>query len=418
MFYLQEALNTVTELQKSVELEIKENMESDKSAEEKAAFKPSTDPKTINLMEKMIRNMAGDFRRGRASIAESLTSTDTKKLIPKIIEGKLLESAEPAYLGTNFFTTVHVDSGNSAVYVVPVVGELYAHEVGEAQRYKEETIDFNTIENASLEVRVKKVGVRVSITEEAIADSDWDVLGLNVRKMGKAMARYKEEQIFNAFSDGCQTIFDNSRRTQDESLGTTGRNANGDFNDTLSVEDFLDMTLALMAKNYNPSDIIMHPLTWVVFARNAMLGNGLSFGALGGSQVSPWGTIQGTNGPWGLQNNGNGQKLIMRPEDVQNRLPVPLTVSFSPFVKFDKQNKSFDMYCLDRSDVGVIVEREGLTTDNWTDPEKDLRELKCKERYGIGLLDNGQAINVAKGIRVAPSYPLPPKVTIDTNPTK
>ena len=104
----------------------------------------------------------------------------------------------------------------------------------------------------------------------------------------------------------------------------------------------------------------------------------------------------------------------MRPEDVQNRLPVPMNINFSPFVKFNKENKTFDMYIIDRSEVGVIVEREGLSTDNWSDPEKDIRMLKAKERYGIGLLNNGQAINVVKGIAVAPSYPLAPEVRVKT----
>ena len=406
-FQLQETLNRIAALKEANAAAKKEN-------EEKNTNHKVIEDKTFDLMEKMTRNMYGDVSMGRANIQEALTTTDTIKLIPKVIEGKLREAAEPSYLGTNFFETIHVDGSGSAVYVIPVVGELYAHEVGEGQRYKEETFDMNTVENAEIEVRVKKIGVKVSITEEAIADSSWDILGINVRKMGKAMARYKEEQIFNTFSDGCHTVFDNNLRSQDPSLGTTGRDKNGEFNDTLSVEDFLDATMALMAKGYNPSDAIFHPLTWVIFARNSMLGNGLTFGALGGNNVSPWGTIQGTNAPFGLQNNGNGQKLIMRPEDVQNRLPVPMNINFSPFVKFNKENKTFDMYIIDRSEVGVIVEREGLSTDNWSEPEKDIRMLKAKERYGIGLLNNGQAINVVKGIAVAPSYPLAPEVRVKT----
>lgn len=125
----------------------------------------------INLVEKMTRNLYGDFSQGRASISEAITSTDAVKLIPKVIEGKLREAAEPEYLGTKFFNTVKVDGGSSAVYVIPVVGEVTAYEVGEGTRYKETAVDMNTVENATLEVRVKKIGVKVSITEEAIADS-------------------------------------------------------------------------------------------------------------------------------------------------------------------------------------------------------------------------------------------------------
>ncbi len=106
-----------------------------------------------------------------------------------------------------------------------------------------------TIENATLEIRVKKIGVRVSITEEAISDSSWDILGINVKKMGRAMARYKEEQIFNAFSSHGHVVFDNALRTAQPAAGTTGLGKDGQYNDTLSVEDFLDLTLALMMVN-------------------------------------------------------------------------------------------------------------------------------------------------------------------------
>lgn len=399
---LTETLNKVSALREAAKAQIAEGKT------------PEVSLQAIDLMEKMAKNMHGDFTSGRASIREALTTTDTVKLIPKIIEGKLREAAEPEYLGTRFFNTVHVEGGNSAVYVIPVVGELVAHEVGEGSRYREDYVDFNTIENSTLEIRVKKIGTRVAITEEAISDSSWDILGINIRKMGKAMARYKEEWIFNNFSDHGHIVFNNEIRAQMPEAGTTGRNESGEYNDTLSVEDFLDMVLTGMSNGFVPTDVIMHPLTWVVFARNSMIGNGLSFGALGGNDVHFNGQVQGTPGAFGLQANGNGQKLIMRPEQVQNRLPVPLTVNFSPFVKFDKQDRKFDMYCVDRTEVGVIVEKEGLSTENWTDPERDMRNLKCKERYGVGILNNGRAITVAKGIAVAPTYPTPPVVTVNT----
>jgi hypothetical protein len=402
---LAEALNSVKALRTAYDAEVKEG----KQPSLKGGHK------SLDLMERMIRNVGGDYSNGRASIQEALTSTDTVKLIPKVIEGQLREAAEPEYLGTRFMQTVHVEGGSSTVYVIPVVGELVATEVGEGGRYNEDYVDFNTIENSALEIRVKKVGLKVSITEEAISDSSWDILGINVRKMGKAMARFKEEWIFNTFSDHGHVVFDNNIRAQYPEAGTTGRAEDGSFNDTLSVEDFLDLVLALMGNGFVPSDVIMHPLTWVVFARNSMLGNGMTFGALGGNYVSPWGTIQGTQGPFGMQNNGDGQKFVMSPDQVQGRLPMPLTVNFSPFVHFDKNNKRFDMYCIDRNEVGVIVEKEGLSTENWTDPERDIRALKCKERYGVGVLNNGRAITVVRNIAVAPSYPVPPVIKINTD---
>lgn len=376
--------------------------------------KPAIALDTIEVAEKMMNNFRGDFSKGKASIKEALMTTDAIKLFPKVIEGKLREAAEPEYLGTRFMDTIHVEGGSSTVFQIPVVGELRAFEVGEATRYNEDYVDMNTLESSPLEVRVKKIGLKVSISEEAIADSSWDILGLNIRKMGRAMARYKEEWIFNSFSNHGHVVFDNDLRAQQPEAGTTGRAADGSFNDTMTVEDMLDLVLAMMSNGFTPTDVIMHPLTWVIFARNSMIGNGLTFGAFGGNNVSPWGTIQGTAGPFGLQNNGNGQKLIMRPEQVQNRLPVPLTINFSPFVKYSKTDKRFDMYCIDRTEVGCIVQKEGLSTDNWTDPERDIRNLKCKERYGVGIYNNGRAITVARNLAVASTYPVPPAVKVLT----
>ena len=398
---LQETLNTLQQL--------KENSQKAIDAGRRAPIALDS----IDMAEKMARNLFGDYSQGKTTIQEALTTTDSVKLIPKVIEGKLREAAEPEYLGTRFFQQVRVDGGNSAVYVIPVVGEVRAFEVGEGMKYNEDTFEMNTIENSTLEIRVKKIGVKVSITEEAIADSSWDILGINVRKMGRAMARYKEEMIFNAFSNHGHVVFDNAKRQYQEAAGTTGLGKDGNYNDTLSVEDFLDLTLALMGNGYNPTDVIMHPLVWVVFARNSMIGNGLTFGALGGNNVHPNGGIQGTPAAFGMANNGNGQKLIMTPDQVQNRLPVPMAINFSPWVKFDKLTKKFDMYVVDKSEVGIVAQREGLSTENWTDPEKDIRNLKAKERYGIGILNNGRGITVAKNIAVATSYPAAPVININ-----
>lgn len=401
-----EALSNVQNLRKAIEQQEKD-FESGKTDK-----RPSVNQKTLDLTEKMIRNIYGDYSKGSATIKEALMSTDTVRLIPKVIEGQLREAAEPEYLASKFMNVIHVEGNNSAVYVVPVVGEIFASEVTEGGRYNEQNLDFNTVENGQLEIRVKKYGLKVTISEEAIQDSSWDIYGINVRKMGRAMARLKEENCFNAFSNHGHILFDNDKREQFPEAGTTGRDADGSYNDTLSVEDFLDLVLALMGNNRVPTDIIMHPLTWVIFARNSMIGNGLTFGAFGGNQVHPWGATQGTPGFAGLSSEEGPQKLIMRPDQVQNRLPVPLAINFSPFVRFDKLKKRFDMYCIDRSEVGVIVEREGLSTDDWNDPERDMRMLKVKERYGVGILDNGKGITVARNIAVAPTYPLPPEVRI------
>lgn len=374
----------------------------------------------IDNCEKMVRNAYCDESVEPMTVREAITSTDTVQLIPKVIEGKMREASEPQYIGTQFFKKIKVDSGPAAVYVIPVTGELIAYEVQEAGRYNESAFDTNVIENATLQIQMKKFGCRVSITEEAINDSSWDILGINLSKMGRAMARIKEEQIFNAFTTHGHPVFDNLLAAQQGTpeRATTGLGKDGQYNGTLSVEDFLDLAMVLLGQGYNPTDVIMHPLVWVVFARNSMIGNGLTYGALGGNYVHPNGAIQGTPAAFGMANSGDGQKFVMKPEQIQNRLPVMgLAVSFSPWVHFDKMNKLFDCYCLDRNEVGILAQREEISLDNWADPERDIRLIKAKERYGIGIMNNGRAITVARNIAVATSYPAQPVINVRSTET-
>lgn len=371
----------------------------------------------FQLMEKAARNSYGDYSAGQMSIREAITTTDTMKLIPKIVEGQLREASEPEYLGTKFFQKVKVTGSNLGTYVVPVVGEIRAFEVTEGGKYKESQADMTTIENTQIDIKIKKVGVKVSITEEALNDSSWDIWNINIRKMGRALGRYKEEMIFNTFSHRGHAVFDNSMRYQNKLAGTTGLGKDGKPNDTLSVEDFLDLTMVLMGQGFNPTDVIMHPLVWVVFAKNSMIGNGLTFGALGGNSVHPNGAIQGTPAAFGMANNGDGQKFVLSPDQVQNRLPFGLQVNMSPWVAFDKTTKRFDMYCVDRNEVGIIAQREEITTDDWIDAERDVQFMKAKERYGIGLLNNGKAITTVRNIAVAASYPAQPVINVRATET-
>ena len=378
--------------------------------------KPKFNEKEIDLIETIFRNINGDRTKGIKNVSQSLreaiTSTDVMRLIPKIIEGKVRDGAEPVYLASKFFDTIQVDKGSSVSYVIPVVGEMNAFEVAEGARYQESSFDYTTLEASPLEIRVSKVGAKISITEEALKDASWDIYGLAAKKMGRAMARFKEERCYNAFSTHGHVVFDNNLREQMPNAGTTGRAEDGSFNDTLSVEDFLDMAIAMMSNGKNPTDVIMHPLCWIVFAQNAMIGNGLTFGALGGQNIHPWGATQGTPGFAGLAANQGPQKFVITPDQVQNRLPLPMTMNLSPYVKFDKANKKFDMYVLDRDEVGVIAQKEALSLDTWTDPERDVSLMKMKEIYGVGLLNNGKNIALARNIAVAPTYPKAPRVEI------
>lgn len=321
------------------------------------------------------------------AVKEALTSRDAQILLPKVMEGVLELAAEPIYLASKLFKTIKLDQGNRMIF--PAIGALRAYEVGETQEYPTDTLDIMLKEKAT-EVDVTKKGVLVPISEELINDSQWDVIGMHIQAAGRALARLKEELLFKAMSKHGHVVFDNKLRKKYPEAGTTGRNEHGEFNDTLAIEDLFDIIVALMANEYVPTDILIHPLTWSIFVKNGLISifDKPALGSEGNIKID--------------KNAANG------------RIPFALNLLVSPFIPFSQVDRTFDMYVIDRNNVGVIVQREKMTTDDFIDPYRDIRNLKFKERYGIGILDQGKAVATARNIALDITYEKPMLVrTID-----
>lgn len=399
--------------------EFLEDVNTKRSAAVEAAKKEGLSPEKITESVKkydMMKDMVGKLNKQNLSdkhfsIKETIMTTDVVDLVPRIIESKMIEAEDTQSVISPFFTKVQAGNTNGTV-VVPIIGELQAHEVAEGGAYNDEAVEINTLEYNSIEVRPKKIGLKVTLSEEVIMDSYWDIMEANLSRIGGAMARYKDEWCAREFSEHGHIVFDNALAAQNPDAATTGLGEDSLPNNTLSVEDFMSMCLALMANDKTPTDVIMHPLCWLVFARNAMVGQGLTFGAMGAMNVNPFGTTQGTGGFAGLSNNMGPQQFVLNESQARFNLPMPINVILSPRVKFDKANKTFDMYVIDRNNIGAIVQREDLSVEKWTNPEIDVRIIKAKERYGIGIMDNGKGIAVAKNISAMPSYPRPTVVRV------
>lgn len=399
--------------------EFLEDVNTKRSAAVEAAKKEGLSPEKITESVKkydMMKDMVGKLNKQNLSdkhfsIKETIMTTDVVDLVPRIIESKMIEAEDTQSVISPFFTKVQAGNTNGTV-VVPIIGELQAHEVAEGGAYNDEAVEINTLEYNSIEVRPKKIGLKVTLSEEVIMDSYWDIMEANLSRIGGAMARYKDEWCAREFSEHGHVVFDNALAAQNPNAATTGLGEDSLPNNTLSVEDFMSMCLVLMTNDKTPTDVIMHPLCWLVFARNAMVGQGLTFGAMGAMNVNPFGTTQGTGGFAGLSNNMGPQQFVLNESQARFNLPMPINVILSPRVKFDKQNKTFDMYVIDRNNIGAIVQREDLSVEKWTNPEIDVRIIKAKERYGIGIMDNGKGIAVAKNISAMPSYPRPTVVRV------
>jgi hypothetical protein len=242
-----------------------------------------------------------------------------------------------------------------------------------------------------------------------INDSQWDVIGMHLQAAGRALARKKEENVFLEFSRHGHVVFDadlggtwsggtvgNGTYSPNETgLAPTGRGFDGNLNATLTVQDFIDMCTSIMAAGFTPTDVIMHPLCYSIFVANENLMSLFAGPATYGAPAFGGGV--------------QGQAAIPQiPANRSYQLPVAgLQLHFSPYVPFDEVDKKFDLYILDRNNCGVMLVKEAMSVEQFDDPARDIQALKVKERYGVGTLNGGLGIAVAKNIRFAKTWPMP-----------
>lgn len=215
---------------------------------------------------------------------------------------------------------------------------------------------------------------------------------MHLRAAGAAMARLKEENIFREFDKHGHIVFDCD--SSDPAAWGTGRDYYGVANKTITNEDLVDMCTSIMAAGFTPTDIIMHPLCWTLFYKNQILDT-LKTAAFGQATAST--SVSAGDGNMGAQ------------IPISTGLSVNgLNVSFSPWVPFDEVNKKFSFYVIDRNNVGVLLVKDTMSTEQFDDPTRDIQTLKVKERYGIGILHGGYGIAVAKNIPFKKTYPIAP----------
>lgn len=341
------------------------------------------EPVKVNLVEKYTKMMNYDGKaptESRVSVSEALTTGDANILLPKVISTVVAEAAEPLQLVSQFFQKVRLSEGRSMEFIH--FGAIRAFEVQEGQEYPNQQLNLTKQGIGTVDVKVKKYGLKVQITDEMISDSQWDVIGLHLRAAGRAMSQKKEEICFEEFNRHGHVVYDARLFTAGDAGYPTGRGFDGELNGTLSADDLVDMAVSIMAAGFTPTDIILHPLCWSLFAKNELLV---------GASVAAFGQGQAGTDP---RNFGTSNAL-------------GLNIIFSPFVPFNQVEKTFDFYIIDRNNVGVILVKDEISTEQFDDPTRDIQTLKLKERYGVGVLNGGLGIAVARHIKFAKTFPAP-----------
>lgn len=329
----------------------------------------------------------GDAEDVFVPINEAMSTSDAPLLFPKAVSNTLREAAAPELLVTPLLETVRV---NARAMEFPAVNAIQANEIPEGHEYPDQQLAFAR----QIEGRASKKGVKVSFTEEVIRDSQWDVMGLHIRAAGRAMARLKEQIALDRFF-AASTAVNTNTWNSDGSVNTaqtSGRDIDGALNGTLTWDDVVDQAAQLMFDGHVPTDFIAHPMAWAVFQRDPV------FRSMAGNPNVDSRLSQR------MDNTGLG-------ESYNAGAPLGLNFIISPYVNFSASAGTngdgppiSDVFLIDRNEVGTLMVRDEMSTDEWDEVGRDVRQLKMKERYDIVVLGDGEGLTVNQNVAVDKSY--------------
>ena len=344
------------------------------------------------------------FDKGEIDEAEFLDtqfSTDQPLLLPKVVSQVVREAIEPRIVLQDLLQRISFQNGQQITF--PAISAMRAGDVDEGAEYPTGRLEFAGQVTATL----GKSGIGIMMTEEMIRYSMFDVMTMHLRAAGRALIRHKEGKVSDLIAAQGTDMFDNA------AVGgtrTTGRGLDGNFNGTLNVEDIFDAYADLADNGFVANTLIMHPFGWLIFAKDQQLRN------LGFIQNGPM--FQNFQGPvgnapqWNL-GGLNQETQVSDPgaiagtySNVPNAFPTGLRIITSPFVPFDASANTTDIWMCDVNELGILVEDEAVTTDEWTDSARDIHHVKLRERYGLALLNNGQAVRQFKSVYIGKNYPI------------
>lgn len=372
----------------------------------------------------------GSSDKETVSIKDALSVTHAPLLFPKVISNIVKEAVEPLLVGTSLLSRINYSYGQTVTF--PAIGALSAADMAEGEEYPEQSL---TMGGSTVTASIGKVGMAIKVTEEMIRYSQWDVIGMHLRAAGRAMARHKETKIFNYIRSLGTTVFDNLNPSSSVLGVCTGRDLNGSGNGAATMDDIFDAFAHIMTSGFMANTLLMHPLTWVMWVKDAQLRAFVQANA-GGTFFANWTGNPAGRAPWDNSSQGGlgvggGQQLVpgqtatgvtapgatalgasalsAYPQTLNSAptlpsyLNVPFRIIVSPYVPYDPRRKLTDIYMFDSNELGVLLVDEELRVEEFSDPARDMMKIRLRERYGVGILNEGQAVAVLRNVHVVPN---------------
>lgn len=363
-------------------------------------------------------------------LKDLVTKEDLMRFMPQTVETVVREAIEPnLFIVPRMFQEIMIEQGSRIQ--IGALGSMEAGRVGSAGEYPERMLDLDGGDMVA--ITTDKYGLKISLTEDVVQQNQFDVVNVWLRAAGKAMARCKERVAAKLINEMGYKIFDNVSPSAAYAGSTTGRDITGVANGSMTSSDVFELYAYLLNRGFTPDTLLMHPLAWKTFAtdpemREVVLAAS-TIAQVKGQPAPNWGTghrgyglrttgtgtektsgstIKGPN-PWVQTLNPLGAQFSVAP----SYLPSPIQVIVTHYVPFSYGSQGIErmdtgcttnVIMVDSDNCGVIGQSEQARTDRWTDPERDILNIKVREAYGFAVLEQGKAIAKASNIAVARNY--------------
>lgn len=332
-----------------------------------------------------------DLRVPQLSVSETLTTGDVSVIFPRVISTILQEPREPAlFLMNNVAEEVTLPDKSPISIEFPVVASYTAGEVGETGDYPNVQPSW---EQFMVTMRLRKWGLMVSLGNDVIDQSQWNLIALNLRLMSRAIDRLFEEKLFQAMTQRAQVVFDNDSAAT--AFHTSGKSVSGSTevkNYTFSYHDLVSMCGVVLGNRYNVTHFLAHPLAWPIFATDPILRAQFYHGGQVGQGI--WSTApsfdQGMNFPFGI----SYVPYYALPYSTRT------LAATSPGSGLEATLIS-DVYAIDARHSLYMLTRGEKTMDEMDNWYRDAKALKAYRHGAFSVKDQGRGIAAAKAIRMA-----------------
>ena len=366
------------------------------------------------------------------NLSDVLRNADLVPLTQEAISRIMVDEIEPdSVIYDSLFTEIGVTRGGTFQFTS--TGELVAGPVGEDGEYPETNFSFG-ITGYRIMAQVQKYGLAIRIAQDVLEDNLIDVVGMWLRKARNALVRNREKMAWDEIKKFGTVEFNNADPSQaNRRKSTTGRGIDGVQNGTLSLNDLLELYTQAMIDGYNLDTLIMHPFAWQMFMvdpemKEIILNNNtvVTFRPPQGGLFNRMKVLEGPNGLGLTYGKGQGNPAMdpasgklfpdpfvrtMMALGAQMQIkphvwPTPLTIIVSPFVPIKSvgQNYVTDMVFAQSGECGVVFRKDDPIVEQFDLAQKEQVMIRMKESFGMGVMNQGKGIRVAKNIVVDRNY--------------